>query len=78
MQTNPENISSSPLAFVTGATGLLGNNLARELIADGWRVRALVRSPEKATRQFAGLDLEIITGDMLEVGGFAARFGVSM
>jgi len=57
---------------VTGATGLLGNNLVRELIADGWRVRALARSPQKAARQFAGLDLDIVTGDMLDVPAFAA------
>ena len=61
------------LAFVTGATGLLGNNLVRELIAAGWRVRALVRSPGKARQQFAGLDLEIVQGDMLDVRGFASR-----
>lgn len=71
MLNYPNNDSHAPTAFVTGATGLLGNNLVRELIADGWSVRALVRSPEKATLQFAGLDLEIITGDMLDVRGFA-------
>ena len=52
-------------------TGLLGSNLVRQLLADGWRVRALVRSPEKAARQFAGLDVEIVQGDMLDVAGFA-------
>ncbi|MFE1603118.1 SDR family oxidoreductase [Methylobacterium sp. ID0610] len=61
-----------PLAFVTGATGLLGNNLVRELSAAGWRVRALVRSPDKARQQFGGLDVEIVRGDMLDVPGFAA------
>ncbi len=30
-------------AFVTGATGLLGNNLVRELVARGYAVKALVR-----------------------------------
>lgn len=73
MSSEPTDLSSSPpLAFVTGATGLLGNNLVRELIADGWRVRALVRSREKAARQFSGMDLEIVGGDMLDVPGFAA------
>lgn len=71
MSSDPQPISSRSLAFVTGATGLLGNNLVRELLADGWRVRALVRSPEKAARQFAGLDVEIVKGDMLDVAGFA-------
>lgn len=72
MSSDPLSIPTPRLAFVTGATGLLGNNLVRELLTEGWRVRALVRSPEKATRQFAGLDVEIVEGDMLNVPGFAA------
>lgn len=59
------------LAFVTGATGLLGNNLVRELLDQGFRVRALVRSRDKAERQFAGLEVEIVTGDMMAVEKFA-------
>lgn len=71
MSNDPNADSLPPLALITGATGLLGNNLVRELLAEGWRVRALVRSPEKATRQFTGLDLEIVSGDLLDVPGFA-------
>lgn len=71
MAGNSKTKQCVPLAFVTGATGLLGNNLVRELIATGWRVRALVRSPDKARRQFDGLDVEIVRGDMLDVPGFA-------
>ncbi|EIZ79446.1 NAD-dependent epimerase/dehydratase [Novosphingobium sp. Rr 2-17] len=79
MPITDNTVFPSPLAFVTGATGLLGNNLVRELIADGWRVRALARSPEKAAKQFAGLDLEIVTGDMLDIPGFAnALLGVDV
>ncbi|KAA8999082.1 SDR family oxidoreductase [Affinibrenneria salicis] len=59
-------------AFVTGATGLLGNNLVRKLVERGVRVRALARSPEKARRQFADLpQVEIITGDMTHIDDFA-------
>lgn len=36
-------------AFVTGATGLLGRQLARKLVEQGWIVRALHRSPRDAT-----------------------------
>ena len=58
------------LAFVTGATGLLGNNLVRRLLGAGWRVRALVRSPPKAAVQLAGLPVELVTGDMADVPAF--------
>ncbi len=59
-------------AFVTGATGLLGNNLVRALVAQGVRVKALARSREKAQRQFADISsVEIISGDMTDVAPFA-------
>lgn len=58
-------------AFVTGATGLLGNNLVRALIERGVAVRALARSPEKAERQFSGLaGVTVVRGDMADVDGF--------
>jgi dihydroflavonol-4-reductase len=60
------------LVFVTGATGLLGNNLVRALLASGHRVRALVRSEEKARRLLAGLDVEIVKGDMQDVAAFSS------
>jgi nucleoside-diphosphate-sugar epimerase len=60
-------------AFVTGATGLLGNNLVRLLLSRGVGVKALARSREKAERQFAGLPVEIVTGDLSDVARFAAR-----
>lgn len=59
-------------AFVTGSTGLLGNNLVRLLVQQGHDVTALVRSPAKAQRVFAGLDVTLIEGDMQHVAGFAA------
>ena len=58
-------------AFVTGATGLLGNNLVRLLISHGVRVKALARSREKAEKQLGGLPVEIVIGDMTKVSDFA-------
>ena len=58
-------------AFVTGATGLLGNNLVRALLAEGHPVRALVRSPEKAARLLADTGAEVVAGDMEDVAAFA-------
>jgi len=59
--------------FVTGATGLLGNNLVRELIGRGHTVKALVRSREKAEKLFGDLAIEYIVGDMENVAAFAGE-----
>ncbi|ROM94636.1 SDR family oxidoreductase [Pseudomonas brassicacearum] len=59
--------------FVTGATGLLGNNLVRELVADGYEVKALVRSRAKGEQQFKDLQgVRLVVGDMADVDAFAA------
>jgi dihydroflavonol-4-reductase len=50
-------------AFVTGATGFIGGNLVRALLADGHRVRALVREGSDQ-RNIAGLSVETVTGDL--------------
>lgn len=59
-------------AFVTGSTGLLGNNLVRELTRRGVQVKGLARSKDKARQQFADLPVEIVEGDMTDVEGFAS------
>ncbi|MFJ2363326.1 SDR family oxidoreductase [Pseudomonas sp. NPDC087697] len=59
--------------FVTGATGLLGNNLVRELVAGGYEVKALVRSRAKGEQQFKYLPgVRLVVGDMADVDAFAA------
>lgn len=49
--------------LVVGATGLLGEPVARQLLADGYRVRVFTHSPEKARAKF-GPEFEIVTGDV--------------
>jgi len=49
--------------FVTGASGFVGANLVRELIARGHHVKALLRAGNHA-RALAGLTLESVTGDL--------------
>ena len=53
--------------LVTGATGHIGNVLVRALLRRGERVRALVR-PGKTPVAVEGLDVEIVSGDILDVG----------
>jgi dihydroflavonol-4-reductase len=51
--------------LVTGATGLLGNNVVRQLVQQGHHVRVLVRaSPPIAS--LAGLDVELVAGDVTD------------
>lgn len=53
------------IILVTGATGKQGGSVARHLLADGWSVRALTRSPDKTeANQLKELGAEIIQGDL--------------
>ncbi len=58
---------------VTGATGHLGNNLVRALLARGERVRALVL-PGDDTRPIAGLPVEVTLGDVRDLGALLWAF----
>ena len=59
---------------VTGATGLLGNVLVRTLTAEGaGPVRALAR-PTSDLTPLAGLDVEIVTGDVHDHASLVSAF----
>ena len=50
---------------VTGATGQQGGAVARKLLADGWKVRALTRDENKpAAQALAQAGAELVAGDM--------------
>ncbi len=51
--------------FLTGATGFIGGRLARELIAGGHEVVALVRRPE-AAQALAAVGVELAPGDITD------------
>ena len=51
--------------LVTGATGFIGGNLARELWRQGYQVRALVR-PGANTLTIKDTGIETVAGDLLE------------
>ena len=49
------------LVVVPGVNGHIGNNLARQLIEEGYKVRGTVRSMDKALN----LDMEFVVADVL-------------
>jgi dihydroflavonol-4-reductase len=51
--------------LVTGATGFVGANVARLLVADGYRVRVLAR-PASSLRALEGCPAEVLRGDILQ------------
>lgn len=63
----------SDLAVVTGASGHLGNNLVRRLLDDGRRVR-VVLLPGDSAPALAGLDVERVTADVLDVESLRFAF----
>lgn len=57
--------------FVTGASGFIGANVVRELLARGHRVKALLR-PNADLRGLTGLDFERVDGDLQDHKALAA------
>ncbi len=53
--------------LVVGATGQQGGAAARHLSEDGWRLRALVRDPDKpAARHLSRIGVDLAVGDLLD------------
>ncbi len=58
-------MEASKKCLVTGANGHLGNNLVKELVAQGYKVRASVRNTNN-TAPFKGVDCELVYADMTD------------
>ena len=58
-------------AFLTGGSGFVGGALARRLVRDGWRVRALARS-ELSAAKVAGLGAEPVGGELDDLDSLRA------
>lgn len=60
--------STQPAILLTGATGAIGGRLLDALLEQGFTVRAMVRSPERADLP---AQVEIVKGDVLSGEGLA-------
>ncbi len=56
-------MTTQPIAFVTGGTGFIGSHLVERLLSKGYKVRCLVRNPNKPGF-LKGLPIEIFEGDL--------------
>jgi len=56
MKSNPDNFWRDRRVFVTGATGMVGYWLVKDLLASGARVTALVRDPDPQSGFFRSGD----------------------
>jgi uncharacterized protein YbjT (DUF2867 family) len=66
---------NSRIIAVTGATGQQGGVVARKLLADGWKVRALTRDVDKPVAQeLKALGAEIVPGDLDDRSQLDAAF----
>src|SRR3954447_9781200 len=54
--------------FLTGATGFVGSHTARLFLEQGWRVRALVRRPDRPGLLPEGV--EVVAGGLSDVGQY--------
>ncbi len=59
--------TQSPLILVTGATGYIGGRLIPNLLDAGYRVRCLVRDPNRLQGRPWQDRVEIVAGDVLQV-----------
>ncbi|MCV7279960.1 NAD-dependent epimerase/dehydratase family protein [Mycolicibacterium flavescens] len=57
--------------LVIGASGFLGSHVTKQLVADGERVRVLIR-PTSSTRGIEGLDVDIRRGDIFDADSVRA------
>ncbi|WP_330436817.1 SDR family oxidoreductase [Streptomyces griseoaurantiacus] len=63
---------SGPLCLVTGATGYIGGRLVPELLAAGFRVRALARSPGRLRDHPWAGEVEVVKGDVTDPASLGA------
>ncbi|MCX5496412.1 NAD-dependent epimerase/dehydratase family protein [Kaistia dalseonensis] len=65
-------MTANTIALVVGATGGIGGEVARVLIARGWQVRGLSRDPARAAAGNAGIGIEWVKGDAMNTADVVA------
>jgi uncharacterized protein YbjT (DUF2867 family) len=81
MEAPSRGIIRPGLAAICGATGRQGGAIARHLLAEGWRIRALTRDPHSAkARALLNAGAEVVRADMADPttleAAFAGAYGV--
>jgi uncharacterized protein YbjT (DUF2867 family) len=73
-----ERALNDELILLTGVTGYIGGRLVRRLLAEGRRVRCLVRDPTRLQGRTWEGDVDVVTGDVLDAASLhSAMSGVS-
>lgn len=68
-------MNESKIVVVAGATGRQGGAVARALLADGWRVRALTRDAGSAkARELAAIGADVVQADMADPASLGRAF----
>src|SRR5690242_11084448 len=63
LRSHPRSDGTAERALVLGSTGYIGGRLVPRLLAAGYRVRVLVRSPERLAAFAWGSDVDVVEGD---------------
>ncbi|MFF3330537.1 SDR family oxidoreductase [Streptomyces sp. NPDC002888] len=66
-----DDLREGPRCLVTGATGYIGGRLVPELLAAGYRVRCLARSPDRLRGHPWADDAEAVRGDVTDADSVA-------
>ena len=68
-------MEDSRIYLLTGAAGFLGNNIARQLVEKGCRVRGLVLKGDKAVKHIPD-GVEIVYGDLTDGKGTTCLYSL--
>jgi nucleoside-diphosphate-sugar epimerase/predicted dehydrogenase len=68
---SPSGSGARPEILVLGATGFIGQELARQLLGAGHRIRVLVRNPGRLPADLKDPRVDVVVGDLSQGSGLA-------